>query len=47
MNKNSKVDGLIDGVVYNEDEERKIQHNKENHFIDKINGLLVFPNLDE
>ena len=35
MNKNNKVNGLIDGVVYNEEEEKKLHHSEDENFIYK------------
>lgn len=47
MNKNNKVNGLIDGVVYNEEEEKKLHHSEDENFMSKIAQLLVYPDLDE
>ena len=47
MNKNKKhiSNGLIDGVIYNEEEERKISGVKDEKV--EITELPIFPNLNE
>lgn len=47
MNKKNNTNGLIEGVVYNEEEEKRLLDNKDKKSKSIVTELPVFPNLGE